>query len=71
MESYNLGLQTLALPWAVDCPWTQSKPRGTMLYGMLPFALPAHPTLGHRPPAGSGFADPLARLWVAASTLWH
>lgn len=47
MESYNLGLQTLALPWAVDCPWTQGKPRGTMLYGMLPFAFPAHSTLGH------------------------
>lgn len=46
MESYNL-LQTPALPWAVDCPWTQGKPKGTMLYGMLPFALPAHPTLGH------------------------
>lgn len=43
MESYNLCLQTPALPQAVDCPWTQGKPRDTMLHGVPPSALLAHP----------------------------
>lgn len=44
MGSYD----TSSPPWAVDCPWTQGKPRGaTMLCGVILPALLARPTLGH------------------------